>query len=195
MLVICVRNTKLKSNHVHYSHFYIVEVGKLPANCTYDMDTSTLHCVPNTSMCTVQECGPCQYCMALYHKLPGKPLTGKWEFTSHCISLETHRESSDCKMNGLLYPDRCVGTHRVNPYEHEEVLSGRAPLFGINCGCYEANCTVGMAEIKFDFVQLPVISTDTCKYSSLNFCDPVFCQRRRMDSKSVCVWGGGLKYL
>ena len=142
---------------VFHIFFFTVEIGRHPANCTYDTETSTLHCVPDTSgsMCTVQACEPCQRCIAEYHKLPGVPLTGKWEFTSHCISLETHRESPDCEANGLLYPDRCVGTHRIEPYEREGVLSGRATLFGVHCGCYETNCTAEMAEIKFDFVQFP----------------------------------------
>lgn len=115
-------------------------------------------------MCTVQECGPCEHCVALYYKRPGEPLTGEWDFTSHCISLETHRESPNCEANGLLYPDRCVGTHQVYRFGREEVLSGRTPLSGVTCGCYETNCTAGMAEIKFDFVRFPVVPTDACKY-------------------------------
>ena len=139
-----------------YVPFAVVQVTRLPANCTYDAETTTLSCFPDTSLCTVEMCRPCQHCVAEYHKPAGVKLTGAWEFTAHCLNLETHFESPDCESNGLLYPNRCVGTHRIEPYERQGVLSGERDLLGVDCGCYETyNCTAGQAEIKLDFVVLP----------------------------------------
>ena len=46
-------------------------------------------------------------------------------------------------------------------------------LFGLNCGCFELNCTAGMAEIKFKF-DSPMnpsggsenMTTPTCEFNA-----------------------------
>lgn len=79
--------------------------------------------------------------------------TDAWEFTSHCARLETNREKPDCESSDVLYPDRCFGRSKFDAYQRDDVLSGKMELFGLNCRCYELNCTAEMAEIKFEFME------------------------------------------
>ena len=83
-------------------------------------------------------------------------VTDGWEFTSHCVRLVTLTESPDCQSNGVLYPDRCVGSNDdFDASQRDDVLSGRVESFIVDCGCYEVNCTAEMAEIKFEFSESP----------------------------------------
>ena len=62
-------------------------------------------------------------------------------------------EKPDCESNEVFYPDRCVGNSKFNASQRDDVLSGRMGLVGIDCRCYELNCTSEMAEIKFEFLE------------------------------------------
>ena len=129
-------------------------IGLHPANCTYDTNSSTLHCVPDTSSCVVQTCEPCERCQAGF--IPSVPsqrsLDGRWKFFSHCFHLETNSESPDCESSGVLRTDRCVSVLPIQPDEQDTVLRGQLPVALVLCSCTEPNCTGLSAEIRFEFV-------------------------------------------
>ena len=135
-------------------------IGRHPASCTYDTNSSTLHCVPDTSSCVVETCEPCQRCEATFIPFPDqRSLDGRWEFFSHCFTLQTHIEAPDCESNGVLRTDRCVGVLPVEPDEQDMVLNGQSPvqspILSLSCSCTEPNCTGLPAEIRFEFVPGP----------------------------------------
>ena len=135
-------------------------VDQHPARCTYDTNSSTLHCVPDTSSCVLETCGPCEHCKAIFYLLPGqRRLNGTWRFISHCFPLEMHYESPDCESNGILFADRCVGVQPVQPDKQDTVLSGMLPFLTLSCACTEPECTALSAEIRFDFVPDPPTTT------------------------------------
>lgn len=101
-----------------------------------------------------------------------------WGFTSHCLRLETHMETPDCRSNKVLYPDRCVGSLEFEAHQRDDVLNGKLGLFGLACRCYELNCTSEMAEIKFEFLESPTNpthvgvneTTPTCEFNEVYVC-------------------------
>ena len=135
-------------------YFSPAVIDRHPANCTYDTNSSTLHCVPDTSSCVVQTCEPCELCHAGF--IPSVPsqrsLAGRWEFFSRCSHLMTNNQSPDCESNGVLRTDRCVAVVPVQPNEQDTVLSGQSPVPSVLCSCTEPNCTGLPAEIRFEFV-------------------------------------------
>ena len=81
-------------------------------------------------------------------------------------------EKPDCESNEVFYPDRCVGSTEFDASQRDDVLSGRMGLFGLDCRCYELNCTSEMAEIKFKFLKSPTNplsdneTTPTCEFNT-----------------------------
>ena len=96
----------------------------METTCETDNITNATSCIADTSQCTVQVCGECEYCSGVYYY--DHSISEGWKMTSLCFSLS----QNNCEDINAS----CTGT-----LQHLRDIDLDIDIY--TCGCTGENCT------------------------------------------------------